>query len=303
MSLFASNRDGGKTDQKGHHKPLGIYTGEVVKGLAVTQSSPIGMKVAIASGEGMIPTANDYKFYFWNDDALDVTISTANSTNPRRDFIVAYMDLGAATQTVTANNPGIPKAVAVAGTPATVPSNPTVSQIQTAIGVSNPYIILARVDVPAATSNISTGMVVDRRSWARLNLQGSPNGMIESTGSVGLGPVANSYFTVPGLVYPLTPSAASTIELRVGIQFSTPTAVATFSGRIMESVAGGAYTNISTGIVASSVQANQYGQVGFAVKRTLTADTPYVWVVEAWSSNGTGNAIQSSGSFLTYRTY
>ena len=46
--------------------------------------------------------------------------------------------------------------VAVDGTPAPLPSAPSGSTIQSAVGASNPYIVLENVTIPSGASNLAT---------------------------------------------------------------------------------------------------------------------------------------------------
>src|SRR3954454_10393927 len=85
---------------------------------------------------------------FWYEAAIDtaspgeaLTVTTANPSNPRRDYVVAYIDKGVTPSTaVTNNSNGVLKLAVVAGTAASSPSDPTGSQITTAIGASTPAV-------------------------------------------------------------------------------------------------------------------------------------------------------------------
>jgi len=47
---FLQYRDGGKTDEKGISTHLyGLFTGEVINGMAVSQNSPLGMSVLVSA--------------------------------------------------------------------------------------------------------------------------------------------------------------------------------------------------------------------------------------------------------------
>lgn len=168
MTLYISNRDGnGKTDERGHYKfPAVAFSGEVVMpGLAVTQNSPTGMSVLIATGDYRIPTS-DYAYTGWNTASVPITITTSDPANPRIDTIVLYVDKSSSTSASPPNNPGIAKAKVVNGTPNAIPTAPNGTTIQSSVGAGNPYIILADVRVNAAVTSILNANITDRRTRA-----------------------------------------------------------------------------------------------------------------------------------------
>jgi hypothetical protein len=109
----------------------------------------------------------DRAFSAWNDSVENVSISSADPSNPRRDIVVAYVDR-AVKDTTNPNSPGALKFLAVAGTPAGSPSDPSDGTIQTAVGASNPYIKLARVAVAAGATSIVSANITDLRNPAAL---------------------------------------------------------------------------------------------------------------------------------------
>lgn len=164
MAKFLSFRDGGKTDQEGISKPFAdIFTGEVKAGFTTTQLGSPGMGVAVAEGSAFIPTGNGYPYHVYTDAAENVTITTADGSNPRIDLIVAYVDLTEVDDT-DPNNPDAFKMVAVAGTPAGSPAEPNGAAIQSAIGASNPYIILSEVLVGTGVTTITNANITDERT-------------------------------------------------------------------------------------------------------------------------------------------
>jgi len=167
MARYLSFRDGGKTDEQGIGSPFdGLFSGEVKSGFATTQSDVVGMSVKVAIGSAFIPSGNGYPYHVFTDTAQTVSIATADGSNPRLDLIVAYVDLTEVDDT-DPNNPDAFKMVAVAGSPAGSPSEPNSGAIQTAIGASNPYIILARVSVAAGATTITNANLVDRRAMTK----------------------------------------------------------------------------------------------------------------------------------------
>lgn len=119
------------------------------------------MSVDVAAGTGIIPTAA-IPYPAWSDATVNKTVTTANASNPRKDILVAYIDLTVPTTSVT-NNLGALKFAIVAGTAAASPTDPTSGTIQTAVGAGNPWIYLARISVAASASSIVDANITDLR--------------------------------------------------------------------------------------------------------------------------------------------
>lgn len=152
----------------------------MVEGLAVVANGTPNMTVLVQPGSGRVTTGtypSSYGYLISHDTTAgeSVTISTA-AASPRIDYIVAYVDKGVAGSLLVGNvnnTNNVLKFAAVAGTPSGSPVVPTVSQIQTAIGAANPYIILAQVAVAASVTSITNTNITDLRSLIsarRLNL-------------------------------------------------------------------------------------------------------------------------------------
>lgn len=167
MPIYLSNRDGdGMTNEEGHYRfPSQLFDGAVAGAadVQVTENSPLGMSVLILTGDFKIDTGSGYAYMGWNSANAAVTIATADPANPRIDAIVLYVDKGAATSASPPNNPGIIKALAVAGTPGGVPVAPNNTAIQSAVGAGNPFIKLAEVRVNAAVTQITNANITDTR--------------------------------------------------------------------------------------------------------------------------------------------
>lgn len=114
-----------------------------------------GMNVKVAAGFAIV-RGHAYK----NDADVTLTIS-AGASNPRRDLIVLRLDPSANSIV----------AAVKAGTPATSPADPTLTQ--TDEGVYE--LLLARVDVAANAVTISAGNVTDQRRFT-----GTPFGLWQS---------------------------------------------------------------------------------------------------------------------------
>jgi hypothetical protein len=98
--------------------------------------------------------------YSWSTAVENAAIGAASATN-RRDLVVAYVDLSVTNpSTATPNNPGALKLLIVQGTAAASPSDPNDAAIRaTAVGASNPYLILARVSLTSSTTQITNAQI------------------------------------------------------------------------------------------------------------------------------------------------
>lgn len=171
MAKLVFNRDGGKTDEFGHLLGLSrMLAGEVLDGLQVAANGVPNMSIVVGYGTGAVPTGSAgtaYKYFIGVDSNENVTIPTANGSNPRNDLIVAYVDKGVTPSTSFTNNSNaVLKIVVVSGTPAVTPADPSGATIQAAVGAGNPYIILARVLTGAGVTQINNGNITDLRSLA-----------------------------------------------------------------------------------------------------------------------------------------
>jgi hypothetical protein len=179
MSRLVFNRNNGSADEYGHLLALNrLLTGDVIEGMQVQALASPAMSVIVGQGSCRISTGS-YPSSYGYFGAIDtttgspagesVTIGTAPTSNSRIDAVVAYVDTTITPSSGTANNPGMLKVVAVAGTVASSPSAPSNSTIQAAVGASNPYIKLANVLVGTNVIQINNGNVSDLRVWASIS--------------------------------------------------------------------------------------------------------------------------------------
>lgn len=162
MSTYLTNRDSnGKTNEEGHYRLYSrLLDGHVSSGMNIVTSSTPDMNVRVTSGEIRIPYQN-YAYNAWSDDFSVVSISTSDTTNPRIDRIVAYIDRTMSFTTNQVNNPGALKFKSVTGTPGSTPSAPIDSVVQTSVGTGNPWVELGKINLPALTSVINTGNIFE----------------------------------------------------------------------------------------------------------------------------------------------
>lgn len=161
MTTYVSNRNGGETDEQGHYRfQTKVWLGNVLSGLAVTENSPLARNVLVPAGDLKIDYGQ-YAFTAWNDATATVALGTADTTNPRIDRIIAYIDLAVALGTT--NNPGVLKFTAVAGTPAGSPTKASDAAVNTAVGATNPWCEIATVRVEANATTIPNSKITDTR--------------------------------------------------------------------------------------------------------------------------------------------
>lgn len=217
MAKLLAFRDGGKTDEKGISRHLSqLLAGNTFSGLQVTQQSPLALGVTVSAGDAMVDSGNGYPYMPWSDATTNVTLSTADGTNPRYDLIVAYIDL-TVVSSVTPNNPNAFIIAKVNGTPAGSPVEPNDTAIHTAIGASNPYIILARVTVGAGVTTVTNSNIVDRRTLITTNV---PSQETASGGFAALGYAPSAVTYLGNRYYSLTFSSVDlTSRINSGMKF------------------------------------------------------------------------------------
>ena len=172
---------GGKIDEQGFSRWLySLFTPGVGIGInetawkAIQRAAGANMSVDVQQGDGYIDISSSYGYWGWVASSdKNVSVDAADPSNPRRDILVAYIDLASISTSVT-NNTGALKFKVVAGTPAGSPADPSGSTIQTAVGASNPYIRLARIAVAAGATSISTANITDLRTSIALRAPLAP---------------------------------------------------------------------------------------------------------------------------------
>ncbi|MCL4389827.1 MAG: hypothetical protein M1484_04480 [Patescibacteria group bacterium] len=127
---------------------------------AQAQASP-DMTALINVGRAYILNSGGNGYPIYMDASSNVTFGANSSGNPRIDSVILYIDLSASPNADSSN---VAKLAVVQGTPGASPNPPNTSQIQAAIGASNPYIILANVTVASGAVQITNGNIADVRT-------------------------------------------------------------------------------------------------------------------------------------------
>lgn len=166
-------------------------------------------------GTGTYPSSYGYMISHDTTGGESVTIATA-AASPRIDYVLAYVDKSVTAATSPVNNTNnVLKFASVAGTPSGSPVVPTLSQIQTAIGAANPYILLAQVAVAASATSITAPNITDIRNFittandAALGAVSYVSSGLVWTGSTLAGSMTagKAYINVNGVVIPISASA------------------------------------------------------------------------------------------------
>lgn len=181
------------TDERGHLYPLAhIVEGEVLgDALSIIPNSPADMSVKIAPGYCQIPF-NDYAYQCWLDQEGLLNLETSDQSLGRYSYIVAYIDRSKVYEVSQTNNPGLMCITEVKGTASANPVAPSKTQIQSAVGQDNPYIILAQVSVPANTSIVTASNVTDMRT--KMSLKGGIQ-LPGSASAAGIYPIQSTSST------------------------------------------------------------------------------------------------------------
>ena len=165
-------------------------------------SAGSGMNVTVSTGAGIIGNGTLSGVRFAIDAPVTVAISAASTANPRMDSVVAYIDksVSASTSVVDNTDLGIVKFKSVAGTPASAPTAPSTSTIQSSIGAGNPYMILANVTVPKSSTAASSFTIADMRV--------TPTSAIITDNSITTPKLANKAVTSAKVDWATFPSAS-----------------------------------------------------------------------------------------------
>ena len=238
-----------------------------------------GMTVSVGKGNALIDTGDDYSRRVALTEAVNVTLDQADTSLPRNDLIVIYVDMAVTpVQTVQDNTNGILKVVAVKGAPASSPSDPDSGTIQQTIGAGNPYMTLASIRVNAGASAISAGNITDKRPmspnvyWTTSEIEGIADDQIND------------------LVPSLALAQARTVSPR-------------YSSR--QTISSSSWTAPSNGIVyfIGNINTTQYASsLSVSVGGTVVWRT--IWNVDAQNYNWdtSGNILVRQGDKLSFAT-
>lgn len=274
MSLGTANRDGGKTSESGHLRPVGkIVTGDVLNGLQASQrAAGVNMSVDIAIGDALVRRSDgSYSHPVFNDAVYNQVISAADGSNPRRDIVVIYVDYGQTPSTAVSNNTnGVVKIKVVNGTPAGSPVDPNDAAIQSSVGAGNPFTKLARVRVPAGQTSISNTLIDDLRSLARST--NMPGVILDYAGA-----------TAPAgylLCYGQAVSRSTYIDLftAIGTVFGVGDGSTTFNipdarGRVVagkDNMGGSSANRLTKADATNGINGDNLGEAGGKESHTLT---------------------------------
>ena len=244
--------------------------------LAVTQNSPAGMSVRVASGWAAIvgtTTSNMGVYTIFNDATDTLTITTADPTNPRIDLVCATVRDAFYSG---ANNDVIFQVIA--GTPAGSPVAPSLPANS---------ISLATVAVGAAVTQINTANITDTRVNVTTNIPetgdissvtagagltgGGSSGAVTLAASVATNPQTGTTYTLAlsdnGKLVTLANASPVSVTIPLNSSVALPVGAVIMmaaydAGAVTISGAGGV-TVVSAGATAASpVIRAEYSSVG-----------------------------------------
>ena len=163
-----------------HIRRGGVVDVEGGASLVSEKSGTPDMSVDVAIGQGWLRKSDTSVYPYRTNSSENVSISNNASGNPRIDTVVVYADLAQSPNTDASN---VILYASVDGTPASSPTAPSDSDIETAIGANNPYERLATVAVDSGETEILDADITDVRRWPFLK-QDTPINTIDYAASI-----------------------------------------------------------------------------------------------------------------------
>lgn len=171
MSLFVHALNTNYTSESGLGQLTGRILSEGVLGLTDLKVSEKGTgqnrSVDVAPGALVLHNPAGHGHTLYSTAIENVLLAAADPLNPRKSLIVAVLDVDYTNNLVNDAEGGW-SIIEVPGAAASSPLEPDSSAIQSVAGAGNLYEVIALVDVPAGTSQITDDEITDRRPQAGL---------------------------------------------------------------------------------------------------------------------------------------
>lgn len=173
---------GGRTSVNAFNDLANFYSRGIVSGWVAAPSS--GMTIQLGGLTGIRdvalaedPNGNKTTVNNTTTSPISVEIAAASTTATRHDLIVAYVNSPAQVSATTLDNPSACGIIAVQGSQSSLPNDAAIRAAITSdggTGTTAYYVSLAEVSVPANTTTITSGLILQ----TDFNAQVSPAGIL-----------------------------------------------------------------------------------------------------------------------------
>lgn len=173
---------GGRTSVNAFNDLANFYSRGIVSGWVAAPSS--GMTIQLGGLAGIRdvalaedPNGNKTTVNNTTTSPISVEIAAASTTATRHDLIVAYVNSPAQVSATTLDNPSACGIIAVQGSQSSLPNDAAIRAAITSdggTGTTAYYVPLAEVSVPANTTTITSGLILQ----TDFNAQISPAGIL-----------------------------------------------------------------------------------------------------------------------------
>lgn len=173
---------GGRTSTNAFNDWANFYSRGIVSGWMAAPSS--GMTIQLGGLAGIRdvalaedPNGNKTSISNRTTSPIPVEIAAASTTATRHDLIVAYVNSPAQVSATTLDNPSACGIIAVQGSQSSLPNDTAIRAAITSdggTGTTAYYVALAEVSVPANTTTITSGLILQ----TDFNAQISPAGIL-----------------------------------------------------------------------------------------------------------------------------
>ncbi len=145
--------------------------GAVLNGFNVVPNTPSDMSIVVKSQGHLKIKYNDYCYLGWNDKDFILPLAGSDQAFSRYSYIVVYIDRDIIFDEGDhiIESPSVLKIKEIEGVAQSNPVPPSMSDIKAVVGVNNPYLVIALIEIPANATDIKTANIIDKRPPANLS--------------------------------------------------------------------------------------------------------------------------------------